>query len=167
MKIPKITTDPFLAMVALVVLVPALFFAYNVTHQHIDGRDVKSASTQQQSNVDNSPNDTDSDTTPDRTTQPASITQAERIAPDAKAPLSIPMPAAERPSCDEIARASAVANRDQQLVSENQLHEQQRVKLLLISTIYRKYWDEEVSRHQAALQNIETTYQAALVAANC
>lgn len=172
MKISKIATDPFLVLIALVVFVPAIFFAYSLAHQHIDGRDVKPASTEQP-DIDNSldvsdqQSGSDGDDRSNGQSQPATITQAEQIAPSTQAPLPTPAPVAEKPVCNEAAKATAATNRNQQLTSENQLHEQQRVKLFLISTVYRKYWDEEVSRHQAVLQNIEATYQAALAAANC
>lgn len=172
MKIPKIATDPFLVLIALVVFVPAIFFAYSLAHQHIDGRDVRPAATEQLStdsslDIRDQQSESDADDDSGGQPQPATITQAEQISPSTQAPFPTPAPEAEKPVCNEAAKATAATNRNQQLTSENQLHEQQRVKLFLVSTVYRKYWDEEVSRHQAALQNIEATYQTALVAANC
>lgn len=144
---------------------PALLVVYSVTHQ--PGREAASAS-----NAAIIDATADSQQVAGVATQqpsdPQPINQAEQatIAEQQPQPETVATPSAE-PVCDQGKKQAATAAKESQIAQENAQHAQQNEKLRLISMVYRKYWDEEVARHQNALNQIEATYQAAVAAANC
>lgn len=167
MKIAKIVRDPFVWLIALVVLTPAGFIALGITQQPNDQTTVTSAS---QTDI----NSTDSKaTSPQQPSEAATnqnnqpITQAEQATlPTAQAVTQTPAKPVG-PVCDQSKKQAAEAARNSQLASEDNYHQAELDKLRFISVIYRKYWDDEVARHDAAVAKIQADFQAAIGATHC
>lgn len=159
-KVKKLFRDPFFYMIAAVILVPGLLFAYGLR-----------TSTRQTASINNLPavessNTETSSQNQSDPTDPQPITQAEQAVAVEKAPKAEPAaPAA--PVCDQAKKQAAEDTKNSQTTSENQYHERQKSRLRVISTVYRKYMDEEIARHNNALNQIDATYSAAIAAANC
>lgn len=168
-KTKKLIRDPFMGLILLVVLVPALLVIYGISRQASTQSAVNSA--RQDVSAEESTQASSASTT-----EPTPITQAEQteqqtrptVEPESGAPEK-PTNAAKPagPVCDQAKKQAAVTARGAQLSKENRYHEQQKDRLRLVSMVTRKYIDEEISRHQAALDKINADYQAALAAANC
>lgn len=169
-KLKKLLKDPFVVLIAIVVLVPSLLIGVGIaTQNHTQSSAVNSAAnetspqTEDQTSADSSQSQGD----------PQPITDAEQPPVAEKKPVSPPSAAALAPSasappvCDEGRKQAAHAARDSRQAQENSYHAQQQDRLRLISVVYRKYWDDEVARHQAVLAQINADFQAALAAANC
>lgn len=152
--------DPFVMLIMLVVLVPALLVAYGVTHQSPTQTAVNSVSNEV---ADSQQAQTSSTST--ETIAPQPITQAEQSIIEEVQP--VPVAATTAPVCNQTQKQSAEASKNTQVAQENANHERQKEKIRLISRIYRKYMDDELARHQAAINQINATYQTNLAAANC
>jgi hypothetical protein len=165
-KVKKLLRDPFVLLIAAVVLVPALLVAYGAAHQN---RPTASINTVETVQTDNS--QVASQSTATTGTQQQPMTQAEQPVVEEKAPQQAPVAPApvvpSAPVCNEAKRQEAQSTRAPQVDQENRHHERQKDKIRVISVVYRKYWDEEAARHQNVLNQIESTYKAALSAANC
>lgn len=166
LKLKKLVKDPFVVMIAVVVLVPAILVAYAISNQQPTQSSVNGVNDQ----ADSSESSQAASVTPPDAPQP--ITEAEKPQTPDTAPPVAPMTATTAatpaaPVCDEAQKNAAQAARDAKQAEENRYHEQQKDKLRLVSLIYRRYWDEEMVRHQNALNQIDADFRAALAAANC
>jgi len=163
----KLVRDPFVLLIALVIIVPALLVIVAAQAQN------KPQSTAVNSAISEvKPNQSQPTSSANQNNQAAKpITEAEQPHNQAQAPASAtltPAPAPPpAPVCDEGKKQAAQGNYNNQLASENNQHEQKLNQLRLVSMVTRKYWDEEMARHQAAVNQIESNYRAALTAANC
>ncbi len=163
----KLVRDPFVILIALVVIVPALLVIVAAHNQNQPQSAVNSVSNEVH------PNDSQQSSSSTETADdPKPITEAEQPNAYSPATSSTPSTPAEQvtppvPTCDQAQKQAAQTNYNSQLASENSNHQQKLNQLKLISVVTRKYRDEEIARHQAAVAQIESTYQAALAAANC
>lgn len=162
-RLKSIYKDPFLVLIAVVVLVPAVLVVYGIAHQ--SGRGAASIT----STTESKPTNQVTSQSTDPAEEPKPITQAEQSIVEEK--TSKPAAAANAPqvgpTCDQVKKQTAEAVRNQQVALENTKHEKQKDKIRLVSQLYRKYWDEELTRHQEALNQIEATFRTAQAAANC
>lgn len=148
-----------MVVIFLVVLIPAGLVVFGISRQNQPQPAVNGV-TNEISKESNS-NQGDGSGSPAGTPQP--ITQAEQLpAADEKASVS---PIAPVSACDQSKKQDAVSARDSKIAGENAKHE--REKMRLISKISRRYLDDEIARHQAALAEIETTFLQTIAEANC
>lgn len=155
----KLVKDPFVILIALVVMVPAVLIAYTIARQPaMPSTAVNSVS--QESNK--APQEVKSVDTAE--SQP--ITQAEQPTPTEK-PLAQPAPVAGESVCDETQKQAALTAKEAETKKATENHERQKDRLRISRLFTNKYWDEEVARHQAIMAGIESTYTAALAAAKC
>lgn len=154
----KLFRDPFVLLIAVVVLVPAVLVAYSIASQASSHTAVNSVS-QEAAEAETSETGSSSTATP----QP--ITQAEQPVIEEKQPVAEPAPQAA--VCDQTKKQAAESTKATQISQENAQHERQKDKLRAVTKVYRRYWDDEKTRHDNALNQIEATYRASLAAANC
>ena len=159
-KAKTLFKDPFIVMIAFVVLVPAGLVAFGISRQGQSQSAVQNVVNEASEQDDASP----SPSSNTRAATPQPITQAEQPAVVAEKQST---PVAAQPAvCDQAKKQDAEANRISLISKENTKHDSL-VARAIIPGLSRRYLEEEAARHQAALVVIEDAYRAAVVAANC
>lgn len=168
MKIARIIRDPFVWLIALVVLTPAGFIAFGITTQQSQEQTALNSSSQTITDTAKASSPVSNQSIVETSqSNPEPMSQAEQatVPPVQTVPRS---PAASTgPVCDQARKQAAQTARTNQMASEDAYHQAELDKLRLISVIYRKYWDEEMARHDTVVNRIQAEYQAALASSNC
>jgi cytoskeletal protein RodZ len=159
-KAKTLVKDPFIVMIAFVVLVPAGLVVLGITRQGQSQSAVQNVLNEASSQTDVSP----SPSSNTRAATPQPITQAEQpaVVAEKQSTLVAALPAV----CDQAKKQDAEANRTSLISKENAKHDGL-VARAIIPGLSTRYLEEEAARHQAALVVIEDAYRTAVVAANC
>lgn len=163
-NVKKLVRDPFVLLIAVVVMVPAVLVAFAIATQGQPQSAVNGA--RQELSSSRHPSTPSAST---ESVEPIPITEAEKPnATDEEQTTLAPInPSPSGPVCDQAKKSAAESNRNHLIAEENILHEQKKAKIGFVSRVTRRHLTEEISRHNSVLSQIEATFRSDLAAANC